>query len=98
MKGCMKGFSDWPRTSNNRPIFHKVDQALLFAQLMYNRPDEVSLLEVYLNDCYIKLRDQRQQNNPDIEEIVHLIFKGRLFKVCLEECQRIKNETLASII
>ena len=98
MKGCMKSFKDWPRSSDNKPIFHKVDQALLFAQLMYNRPDEVSLLEIYLNDCYIKLRDQRRQDNPDIEEIVNLIFKGRLFKACLEECQRIKEEARASII
>ena len=94
MKDCIDGFSDWPREQHNRPRLRDLPQAQLFAQLIYNKPEEQTLIEVYLNDCYIKLRDQRQQESPKIDEMMFLLAKARIYRACLEECERIKNEHL----
>lgn len=97
MNYCITGFDDWPRERGKIPKMRHIADALLYAQLIYNKPAEQTLIEIYMNDCYIKTRAEREDENPNIDEMVFLIHKGRLFRMCLEECERIKKEVRASI-
>ena len=92
MKPTIAPFNQWPRLKNTQPIFHSSNEAFFYAQLIYKDQDEQAKLQYYRDDCYIKLKHERQKQNPNLDYIFTLAVNAQLFRECLQECQRIKDE------
>jgi len=92
MKPTIKTLDNWPKLRNGQPVFHSTEEALLFAQLIFDKPDEQAKLQFYRDDCYIKLKHQRESKQPALNYMVTIAVRAQLFRECLEECQRINNE------
>lgn len=93
MTGCITGLHDWPRNKDTSPIFHSTEEAVLYAQLIYNRPDELAILNNYMDSYHIKLKDCRQSNDLNLELLIHLSISAQRYRACAKECERIKAET-----
>lgn len=95
-KHC-RNFCDWPRSENKAPIFNNTQQALYYAQLIYNRPDDRHLLEIYLEDSYIKLKAARESHSVNPSYLIQTSLQAQFFRECSEEIHRIDAEHLKDV-
>lgn len=91
-KRILATLDSWPKDRRGLPIFTNTQDALLYAQLIYRNPDKQKMLTVCLQDAYIKLRTERHSKQPNLHRMCDLSVKAQLYRECLEEAQRIKDE------
>lgn len=92
MESLLSFVERWPKHKNGQPIFKNCDDALLFAQLIYQDDDWQKLLKFYVGDFYIKLSLERDSEKPDLDRMMVLACNAQAFNACLDECLRISCE------
>lgn len=88
----IKMFSEWPRNKDKSPIFLNTQEALLFAQLIWDKQAEMAMLDIHAKNCYLNLKNYREAKPLDLNCLIALITQAQLFRECLEECDRIAAE------
>lgn len=84
----------WPLRENGEPIFQSINDAFLYAQLIYDLPEKQNLLHAYRDRTFNVLKFTREGNDPDLQAMMDLAVRAQFFRECLEECKRIKTEKL----
>ena len=84
----------WLKTPNGRPCLTTTNDAIFYARLVYD--DDQAICE--LNICYAQLREKMkelsQKYEPDLDDMMEIAVQAQLFRECLDEVKRIKEEVL----
>jgi len=91
-KPILSNLATWPTDRIGLPIFTSSRDAILYAQLIEGHPDKQKMLSISRQDLYIKLRHERHLNQPNLQRMMNLAIKAQLYRECLDELQRIKDE------
>jgi len=92
MKPIISRLDNWPKDGRKQPIFTSTQDALLYAQLIYNDKDAQGTIKICREDALIKLRAERLSKHPKPQRMFDLAFRAQLFRECSEEFQRIQDE------
>lgn len=92
VKPILTRLADWPKDRRGLPIFSCSQDALLYAQFIEGIPDKQKMLLLSRQDIYIKLRQERHSQQPLLQRMCDLSVKAQLYRECLDEVQRIKDE------
>lgn len=84
--------NSWPLNSRDHPILKTSDEAMLYAQLIYNDTDLQARLPYYRKEAHLELKREREKKEPDFDHMMVLAMRAQFYRECLEECQRIKDE------
>ena len=82
----------WPRTKSGEPIFKTTHEALFYANLIYNNKLLINEIDLYRRMARRGLRILRGKPDPDYNILMEIAVKGQLFRECLDEVRRIKEE------
>jgi len=92
MKPIISRLDNWPKDRRAFPIFTCTEDALLYANLSDNDKDTHATIKICREDTLIKLRHERHRKQPSLQRMMDLAVRAQLFRECLEECDRIKEE------
>lgn len=92
LKPIITNLATWPNDKRGLPIFTSTHDAYLYAQLIEKFPDKQKMLSITRQDFYIKLRHERHLAQPNLQRMMDLAIKAQLYRECLDEVHRIKNE------
>lgn len=84
----------WPLRDNGEPIFQTANDAMFYAQLIYDLPEKRDLLDAYIHRTHGLLQYERGSIDPDWDRLMELAVRAQFFRECLEECKRIEQEKL----
>ena len=94
MLSYIKNLASWPTTDEGEPIFTTSNEAILYAQLIWDH-DELQLdLIMYREQTYKELRHYREKYNPDLDVMMGLAVKAQFFRESYMEALRIMDEKL----
>jgi len=84
--------NSWPLMENGQPFLKTSNEALLYAQLIYERPDKQKHLAICRAGIHKAIYQERDNKDPNFDIMMILAARAQFYRECLEECQRIKNE------
>ncbi|HUU53176.1 MAG TPA: hypothetical protein VMW44_00880 [Candidatus Bathyarchaeia archaeon] len=93
MTTLIKKFSDWPRNKDESPRFGNTQEALLFAQLIWDKQGEFVMMHVHVKNQHLKLKNYRENKQLDLNYLITLATQAQLLRECMVECERIEKET-----
>lgn len=93
MKYELTDLNSWPLDLVGWPIFNNSDEAILYAQLIYDDLDKQQHLVSYRKQTFEELRRLRETKDPDLDELMHLACKAQFFREAYTEALRIRDET-----
>jgi len=82
----------WPRRNNGQIIFKNSNQAVFYANLIYNNKRLVDEIDMSLRAARRDLIIQRQRNGPNMDKLMELAVKAQFFRECMDEVKRIREE------
>lgn len=91
MRITIKDLDNWPANRNGQPIFNTTQDAYLYAQLIWDKPQIIEELNGCLKDALANLKFERSQKQPKLNMMMHMVYKTQFYRECLEEIQRIKD-------
>lgn len=94
MRHHISDLDNWPLNLIGWPIFTSTNEAMLYAQLIYDKPDKQQDLLHYREETYQELRWEREKKEPDLQVMMDLAVTGQFFRECFNECQRLKDEKI----
>jgi hypothetical protein len=89
---ALKTLGTWSRTRNGCPVFRSTEDAIFFANIIWDMEQEQDMLKLYLQDLQIKLEYQREKDKPNWNYCSTLASQCQFLRECVAECQRIKDE------
>lgn len=92
MRDNISDLARWPLTRGGEPIFKSTNEALLYAQLVFQEPDKQQDLCHYRVNTYKKLKAERERMKPNIDQVFALAVRAQFFREAFMECLRIKDE------
>ena len=92
MRDNISNLASWPKRRSGEVIFKTTNEALLYAQLIFNEPDKQQELCHYRVNAYKKLKAERERKKPNLDKMFALAVRGQFFREAFMECQRIKDE------
>ena len=94
MRETMTDLANWPKSRDGNPIIRTSNEALLYAQLVYNDPVKQPDLATFREQAYEKLRVERERKKPNPQRMMDLAVKAQLFRECHVHTLRILDEGL----
>ncbi|MBA7704842.1 hypothetical protein ES703_113664 [subsurface metagenome] len=82
----------WPRTKGGRPLFKTTNEAILYAQLTWDDERAIHELDFYHDKLREKIKELRENEQPDLEKLMRIATQAQLFRECIEEVGRIMVE------
>jgi len=92
MTDTPKDLASWPRNFLGWPIFTSTNEAILYAQLIYDFPDEQRKLLHCRKETYEELRYERQKKDPDLQVMMDLAITAQFYREAHKEATRINFE------
>jgi len=92
MRDNISDLANWPKTRGGEPIFKSTNEALLYAQLVFQEPDKQQDLCHYRVNTYKQLKAERERKKPNIDRIFGLAVRAQFFREAFMECLRIQDE------
>lgn len=83
----------WPRRKSGEIVFKTTHEAVFYANLIYDNKPLLDEIEKSLRAARDHLAIMRQRNNPNLDILMEIAVKAQLFRECLEEVIRIRNES-----
>lgn len=84
--------NSWPLDLVGWPVLKTTNEALLYAQLIYNDTHKQEHLPYYRKELYAQLKCEREKKEPDFDYMMDLAVRAQFYRECLEESQRIRLE------
>lgn len=84
--------NSWPLDLVGHPVLKTSNEAILYAQLIYNDTDKQAHLPHYRKEMHTELKREREKKEPNLDYMMDLAMRAQFYRECLEECQRIKDE------
>jgi len=91
MKTFANNFGNWPRTRGDEPIFTCTEDAIYYAHLCSDEPDEIDRLTRLRKGAYLRIAEQRGKREPNFQRMMDLAVKAQFYRECLEEIKRIND-------
>lgn len=92
MRETTKDLANWPKRRNGQPILKTSNEALLYAQLVYNDISKQQNLTTFRDEAYAKLRVERERMKPNPQRMMDLAVQAQLFRESFIHTLRILNE------
>lgn len=86
--------TQWPRRRSGEVIFKTTNQAIFYANLIAYNKRLVDAIDLYRRQARRDLMAERQKPDPNYDKLMELAVKGQMFRECLDEVKRIKQEGL----
>ena len=93
MRETITDLANWPKSRNDHPILRSSNEALLYAQLIYDNPIKQGDLVTFRDEAYQMLRLERQRKYPNPQRMMDLAVKAQLFRESFMHTLRILDET-----
>lgn len=93
MRMTLSDLASWPVRRNDQPIFTSTQEAYLYAQLIWDNAQIIGDLNAFHQDTLVNLKYERSCKDPKLMILADLTCRALFFRQCLEEVQRIKEET-----
>lgn len=82
----------WPRRTNGEIIFKNTNQAIFYANLIANNKRLADDIDLWRRQARREVMAERQKTDPNYDRLMEIAVKGQLFRECLDEVKRIKQE------
>lgn len=82
----------WPRRRNGEVIFKSTNQAIFYANLIANNKRLVDAIDLWRRQARREVMAERQKTDPNYDKLMETAVKGQLFRECLDEVKRIREE------
>ncbi|MBA7478651.1 hypothetical protein ES707_14079 [subsurface metagenome] len=82
----------WPRGENGEPVFRTDNDAIFYANLIYNKLALVEEIDLYRRMARREVTILRQKPDPDLDMLYEIAVKAQFFRECLDEVKRIREE------
>lgn len=92
MRDVISDLANWPRRRNQEPIFKSTNEAYLYAQLIFDKPEKQTGLTSYRENTYRQLALERSKKKPNFTTMIALAARAHFYRECLDEVDRIKKE------
>jgi hypothetical protein len=83
----------WPRNLAGEPIFKTSEGAIFYATLIFDKPARVKEVVKVRKTTLFDIGHRRKSPNPDLDFLMQLAVKAQFARECLEEVERLKNNT-----
>lgn len=84
----------WLKTPNGRPRLTTTNDAIFYARLVYDDDQAIYELKSHHAELREKMKELSQKDEPDLDNMMEIAVQAQLFRECLEEVKRIKEEVL----
>ena len=95
----MESFSlhlqSWQFDAEGIPVFRNTEDALVYAHLIVDDEFACNRMTVYMKSVYSELDKARESGRIPLQELLNMACRCQLFRECVEEIQRIKDERLS---
>lgn len=92
MKAIVSDLANWPVRKSNEPVFFCTNDALLYAQLIFDKQDKQDWLTICRSNAYAQLSIERKRQHPNYHRMMDLAVRAQFFREALQEVQRINDE------
>lgn len=82
----------WPRTKGGRPLFNTTNEAILYAHLIWDYEREITELNFYYGKLREKLKELREQDEPDLDKMMLIATHAQFYRECIEEVMGIMGD------
>lgn len=82
----------WPRGENGEPVFRTDNEAIFYANLIYNKLALVEEIDLYRRMARREVTILREKPDPDLDMLYEIAVKAQFFRECLDEVKRIREE------
>lgn len=82
----------WPRTKSGRPIFKNTNEALFYANLIWDDPKAETELEFFIGKLREKIKDLREQDEPNLDKMMSYAVQAQLYRECIQEIGSIYDD------
>lgn len=79
----------WPRTKGGRPLFKTTNDAIFYAHLTWDDERAIHELDFYHDKLREKVKELREQDEPDLDKLMRIATQAQLSRECIEEIMRI---------
>lgn len=94
MRETITDLANWPKRRDDQPILKSSNEALLYAQLVYDNLQKQQALANFRDQAYQKLRLERERKKPNPQRMMDLAVQAQLFRECFMHTLRILDEGL----
>lgn len=84
--------NSWPLRDNEEPIFQTSNDAIFYAQFIWDLPEKQKIMDGYRKRTYALLKFERQRAPQNWDRMMDLAVRAQFFRECLEECHRIRYQ------
>lgn len=84
----------WPVGLFGDPVLKSTEDALTYAQLMYNQPDKYDFVVTLRNRVRKSCETLLNDKDPDYNLVSSLACLSQFYRECLEECDRLSMEDI----
>lgn len=88
----IKDLADWPLSMLGKPIFETTNDALLYAQLIWDDAELQADLMRYRDETHEQLKHYRENEPSELDIMMTLAVKAQFFREAYFEALRIKDE------
>jgi len=92
MRETITDLANWPKSRNDHPILKSSNEALLYAQLVYDNLQQQQALVTFRDEAYQMLRLERQKKKPNPQRMMDLAVTAQLYRECFMHTLRILDE------
>lgn len=92
MRDVITDLANWPHRRSGQPILKSSNEALFYAQLVYNNPKKMDELVFYRKRIYQALRAEREKRSPNFQNMMDMAVRAQLFREAFMEAARIQDE------
>jgi len=76
MRDVISDLANWPRRRNQEPIFQSTNEAYLYAQLIYDKPEKQTALTSYRENTYKQLSIERSKKKLNFNTMLDLTARA----------------------
>lgn len=85
----------WQKDSEGIPIFRSTNDAQAYAHLIVHDQYECTRMKMLKKGVYTELDNAREAGHMSLQGLLNMACRCQLFRECVEEIDRIKDESIS---
>jgi len=83
---------NWPLTATGEPLLQNSEDAMYYAQLIYDQPNKQAVLAACRKALRKSNKIELEHTDPDFDRLMIRATRAQFYRECLEECKRIRED------
>lgn len=83
----------WPTNNAGQPLIETTEAAIFYGTLIYDKPDRVKEIYRLRTETVEEVTVRMNREDVNLDLLMILAVKGQFFRECLEEVDRLNNQT-----